>query len=563
MSKITTSIAIATFLLFPGILPAQGFDDLNNEAFKERDNKNYNRAIELCTQSISVKTNARAYIIRGDSRYYRGDYEAAIDDFTSALRYYSEYYSDNKEKAAIYYLRGLCEKDLNRYTDAISDFGYALDYSYSLPGYVYWNRASCYYKSGKYKESDDDYGKAIDRISDTKDLSSLHKARGDCQAALWDYEKANTLYTRAINYDPGNYYAWWQRGYYQDVDGKDDEALADYTKAIEIILASNNPSSNTDLATLYRNQAVLQENKKRYDEALTAINKAIQANPNFIKAYQSRASIYKDLKKYDKAKADYSSAISLQKDNKAKSGIYLTRSVMEMNILDYTSALDDLEKAVGLAPDDGMNHWHKAMVHGYKRNYAIAIKECDSALDLYRKDSSSTASLIFLRAGFRDNAGDYQGAADDYRLYLQYYPGSYAGYYELGRLFKRKMKNNDLADANLSKAAELAEQKKDTSKLCYIKAIQGDKEGAIGKMKLILANTNAGKTYEYKWSLHNMACIYALTGNVTKALEFVDKSLQAGFDDFNHLLTDRDLVSLMSLPQWKIMLAKYKAPASR
>jgi hypothetical protein len=66
--------------------------------------------------------------------------------------------------------------------------------------------------------------------------------------------------------------------------------------------------------------------------------------------------------------------------------------------------------------------------------------------------------------------------------------------------------------------------------------------------------------YENKWQLHNAACIYALSGNNMKALEYLDKSLAAGFDDFNHLVNDRDLVTLVALPQYKAILAKYNAP---
>ena len=57
-----------------------------------------------------------------------------------------------------------------------------------------------------------------------------------------------------------------------------------------------------------------------------------------------------------------------------------------------------------------------------------------------------------------------------------------------------------------------------------------------------------------------MTCIYALADNTTKALEYLDKSLAAGYNSYNHLLNDRDLESIMKLPQWKGILTKYKVP---
>jgi tetratricopeptide (TPR) repeat protein len=555
---ITISLA-----LLPLLLSAQSFDDLNSQAYTERDNKNYRKAIDLCNEALSKKINTRSYIIRGNCRYYLGEYEGAIDDYTSALSYYSDYYSDDKEKGGIYFLRGLCRKQLERYGDAINDFGSALSYSYSEPGYVYWNRGNCNYDLGKYKESDDDYTKAIEKITSNKELSTLYKGRGSSQGELGNYETAYTYLSKAIDLDPSNYTAYWYRGYLKNAQWKTKESLVDYLKAIDILLASDLSTKNDDLVILYRNQALGYKTLLQLDSALIAINQSLKLNPNNTRAYRTRADINKDLKNYSKARADYENAISLETDKKIKAAIYLDRSMLEMNkLLNYTNTLSDLDKAIELHPQSGMNHWHKSLTYSYKKDYLNAIKECNKALDLYKSDSSSTASLIMLRAGYKEHSGDYTGAVEDYRTFLKYYPDSYNGYYELGRLFKRKMKNNDLADANLSKAAELALKESDTSKYCYISVIKGDKEEAIRKMQEQTEVTKDNK-YLFKWDLHNMACIYALSGNTVKALEYVDKSLAAGYDDYNHLLNDRDLETIMKLPQWKPMLAKYKVPQPR
>ena len=556
------SLLICFVLLFtPVFSAAQEFDDLNDQAYKERDNKNYKRAIEICTQSINKKVNARAYILRADCRYELNDYEAAMDDYNSALTYYSDYYgSDNKEKAGIYYYLGRCKQQLRRYNDAISDFNTSLTNNYSEPGYAYWNRGACNYNLGKYKDAEDDYIKAIDRISDNEDLSALYEQRGDCQAQLGNYETAYTLYARAITYNANNYNPYWQRGHYKSQEGKYEEALTDFNKAIELITAEGNTANNNDLAILYRNRALMHKSLKQYDDALAAINKSVQTDPNMSKTYRIRGEIYQAMKKYDKAGADYENAITLQTDKKIKSDIYLDRSMMKWNILDYKSCLDDLNKAVEADSEDGMNHWHLSMLYGYKKNYPFAIKECNAAMDVYKSDSSSTASLFWLRASHKDNAGDYKGAVEDYQAYLKYYPNSYSGYYELGRLFKWKLKNNDLADANLSKAVEMADKYKDTVKGCYIKIIKGEKEEALKTMLQVMQLTSQTDDYYYKWNLHNLTCLYALAGNIPKAFEYMDKSIKAGFDDYLHLVNDRDLVSLMKLPQWKVILAKYKVP---
>jgi tetratricopeptide (TPR) repeat protein len=544
------------------LLRAQDFDDLNNQAYKERDNKNYQKAIELCTESINKKTNPRAYIIRGDCRYTLLDYEAAEGDFSSALLYYSDYYSDNKEKAGIYYMRGYCRLEMKRYSDAVSDFDNAIYYDYSKPGYVYWDRAICYNNLGKYKESEADYAKAIDRFSDAADLSLIYKRRGDNQADLGEIETALTYYARAISYNPRNSNAYWQRGYYKNFQGKYDEAIQDYDKAIEIISASDKATKNKDLSSLYRNQALIYNYQGLYEQALEAIDKAIKAVPNKIEAYETRAGIQWSLKRYDKAKADYDAAISLEKDKKKKANIYFNRSMKLWYILDYTGTMNDLNKAIELDPTDGMKYWHRALVYGYKKNYPLAIKECNTALEFYRKDSSSTASLISLRAEYNEYAGNNEAALSDYRTYVDYYPNSIRGYYNLGRFFKTRMKNNDLANANLTKAEELADKFKDTTMFCYINVFKGEKELAVKTMLQWLEDTKTQKGYDPD-ELHNMCCIYALIGNSGKAFEYLDKSLVAGYTGYLHLANDRDLVSLMKLPQWKTILAKHKVPSPK
>ena len=547
-------------LLFTLPVYAQDFDELNNQAYKEKENKNYNKAIELSTQSINKKVSARAYIIRGESRANLKDYESAIADYNAALLNYSGYYNNNEEKGGVYHWLGFIKQKLSRYGDAISDYNSALSYNSKEGETVYWNRGTCYYNLGKYKDADEDYKKAIDRTSDNKDLSSLYIERGKCQAKLGIYETAYSLFTRAIGYNSKNYLAYWERAYYKNLKDKNEEALSDYSKAIEIALETK-LNNNDDLVSLYRNKALVHQDLKQYENALAAINKAIEVNPNMAKAYRTRAVIYEGMKKYDKAKADYENTITLETNKKTKADIYLDRSMMEWKVLDYKSCLDDLKKAVDLDPTNGMLYWHRSLVNGYKKNYSLAIKEANTALDIYKSDTSSTASLLWVRALHKDNAGDYRGAAEDLQTYLKILPEAYGAFYELGRLYKMKIKNNDLANANLSKAADLAKKKADTTKYCYIKVIKGDKDEAIKKMLQVVENNKDDK-YFYD-DLHNMACIYALAGNTAKGLEYIDKSLAAGYDNYLHLVNDRDLVSLMKLPQWKTILTKYKVPVPK
>lgn len=555
-------IWIACFTILYSLYPlhslAQDFDELNVQADKEYAANNYQKAIDLATRAINLKMNPRSYFIRADSRFSMKDYEAAQDDYSTAISNYSSYYSTDKYKGRLYYWRGRCKQKLAKYTDAIDDFNTCLTYDYEEPGYAYWNRANCYYELAKFQDSDDDYAKAIDKLSDAKDLAKLYKYRGDCLAKLYKYSDADKMYTRSISYNADYYTAYWSRAYYRNLDLKEDDAIADYNKAISLIEASGNNSNNDDLASICRNLALLYNDLKKYDEALLAINKALLADPNYVKGFETRADIYQQMKNYEKAKSDYTNAVTLAAGDKAIADLYFERSwKLDWVILDYKSALDNLNKSIALDAKDGMKFWHRAITYDYKKDYPKALADCGKAMELYRDAPSS--GLYTLRASLKEKSNDIKGAISDYQEALKLDKNSASIYYNLGRLFKTKLKNNDLAQIDLAKAIELDEKSGTTATSAYAKVVNGEIKDAIS---MVLAKVEEYKDdkYQYKWQLHNAACIYALSGNKIKSLEYLDKSLAAGFDDYNHLVNDRDLVSLTLLPQYKAILAKYKVP---
>ena len=321
---------------------------------------------------------------------------------------------------------------------------------------------------------------------------------------------------------------------------------------------SSTNANNADLASIYRNMALLYSDLDKYDEALLAINRSLLADPNYVKTFETRADIYQQMKNYDKAKADYTNAIGLVNDDKSISDLYFDRSYkLEWKTLDYKSALDDLNKSIALDTKDGMKFWHRAITYDYKKDYPKAIADCEKAIQLY--GDKSTSGLYTLRASLKEKTGDVKGAVSDYQAALKLDNSSASIYYNLGRLFKTKLKNDDLAQINLAKAMEMSKEDGTSSTYAYAKVVNGETQEAVS---LVLEKVEKYKndSYQYKWQLHNAACIYALSGNKVKALEYLDKSLAAGYDDYSHLVNDRDLISLTVLPQYKTILAKYKVP---
>lgn len=89
------------------------------------------------------------------------------------------------------------------------------------------------------------------------------------------------------------------------------EAIDHYTRA----LALNSHSPTFD-AILYSNRAQAHLQDRRYEEALSDLNKAIDLDPRYVKAYIKRAAAYSGLEKYQEAVDDLEKAKELDPESK-------------------------------------------------------------------------------------------------------------------------------------------------------------------------------------------------------------------------------------------------------
>jgi hypothetical protein len=80
-------------------------------------------------------------------------------------------------------------------------------------------------------------------------------------------------------------------------------------------------------------------------------------------------------------------------------------------------------------------------------------------------------------------------------------------------------------------------------------------EGAILIERAISAGANDSNV------LYNAACLFALSGRKEKAWYYLEKSFANGFDQFEHMQKDSDLVSLRNDEKWKVLSGKVKKVA--
>ena len=117
------------------------------------------------------------------------------------------------------------------------------------------------------------------------------------------YDQAIADYTKAIEINPGHAMAYYNRGRaYAIGKGQYDQAIADYNKAIEI---------NPGYAMAYYNRALTYSKKGQYDQAIADYNKAIKINPRFILAYKNRGIVMMKLGNTKMACSDWKQTCEL------------------------------------------------------------------------------------------------------------------------------------------------------------------------------------------------------------------------------------------------------------
>src|SRR5436309_2081100 len=205
----------------------------------------YTRAIELGS------TNPAAYNNRGNARAENNDRDGAIADYTRAIELKPDY-------ARAYYNRAVLKKEKGDKAGAKADFKTAQKLDPELASEESAadsknDRLSLSPAPPASEESDED---PIER--------GIEKAKkGDLDGALADFN-------RAIELDPKNAAAYYNRASAKMLKKDADGAIADYTRVIEL-----DPKN----VGAYNNRGILKARNNDPDGAVADYNQAIQANP--------------------------------------------------------------------------------------------------------------------------------------------------------------------------------------------------------------------------------------------------------------------------------------------
>ena len=236
-----------------------------------------------------------------------------------------------------------------------------------------------------------------DVISRYQTIAPAYINRGIILASLKRNDEALSDYNKAIELGPKFPKGYSNRGVlYKDMKRYDD-ALKDYNKAIEL---------QQDYPIPYNNRGVLFKIENKFDEALNDYNKAIQLNPEYTDAFYNRAVVYKIQKRYDESLNDYNHAIKLRPNN---ASIYNSRGSLFANQDKFDEAYRDYSKAIALQHDFASAYYNRGLLLAKVKKRDEALNDYNKAIEL----QPSMAEAYYSKGVLEFDAGKKDAGCND------------------------------------------------------------------------------------------------------------------------------------------------------
>ena len=231
---------------------------------------------------------------------------------------------------------------------------------------------------------------------------------------------------------------YFRRGFRASSEGHTQEAVKEYSKAIEL-----DPS----FASAYHNRGILYNNLGEQQKALDDYNKAIELDPSYAFAYNGRGNVYRGLGERQKALDDYNKAIEL---DPSFAYAYNGRGNVYSDLGEQQKALDDYNKAIELDSSYAHAYNGRGNVYSDLGEQQKALEDYNKAieLDLNYKFAYRNRGLLYSKLGNLDAAvKDYTQAIQLDPKYKNAYLNRADAYSALGQ--------ESLAEADRKAAAEL------------------------------------------------------------------------------------------------------------
>lgn len=278
-------------------------------------------------------------------------------------------------------------------------------------------------------------------------------------------------------------HAWFSIGYLHNMEGRKEEALSAYSKAIELdenyaVAYYHRGLTKRDLGWYEFDRGNEESAFEYYESAIADYSDAIQLRRDFPEAYNDRGYTKLLMNQYEAASVDYKAAISLRPKY---AYAYLGLGDVEWHGKRYKSALAHYNKAIDLERANPSIYTKRGALKTEIGRYDFARRDVRSALIEFKSalaDHNKAISLNPDDAGFYLNRGNvkiefgrYESDQDNEELAFEHYESALADYNEAIRLepdlpaaynnrseVQLKLNNVEKGRKDLQTALELARQ---------------------------------------------------------------------------------------------------------
>ncbi|MFA5857630.1 MAG: tetratricopeptide repeat protein [Elusimicrobiota bacterium] len=328
--------------------------------------KKYDKAEEYYAKLEKVPQDKhRGYVSLGDLNRAKNQtgkaleyYSKAVDAQTSALAEGNKEDTSPAEAAYAYNNRGTVYYELGDYNRAVEDFTSAITLN-SRYYEAYTNRGMVYAKLGKAAEAMNDYHRSV-KLNPYNETAYYN--RGNLFLEQKKLEDAIRDYTTAIKYNGTLYEARLNRGDAYADTGDYIKAVKDYTFVIQ----------SSETANAYNHRGIAYSVEKEYEKALKDFDKATKLDPGYADAYYNRGLMYYETAKYENAIKDFTIAIKFKP---GMSVAYKNRGNCYFKIGHYSSAITEYTKAIQLTPEDLSANNNRLSAYIQLRDYKRAKED--------------------------------------------------------------------------------------------------------------------------------------------------------------------------------------------
>jgi tetratricopeptide (TPR) repeat protein len=265
---------------------------------------------------------------------------------------------------------------------------------------------------------------------------------------------------------------WFREGYALAESRKYREAISFYDKAID---------ADPNYANAYSVRGFAYYKIKDYQQSLKDVNRALELKPEYPAALASRAQTLVAMKKYERALTDINRAIELNPDF---TRAYNIRAFIYLNLKNNLKALEDSNKAIELNPNFSYAYSTRASTHRNMKRYEEAFKDYQKSIEMdpgnpdpYQGRSLAYFQLMKYDEAMRDlnkaleldsdrafalyrrglvyyQLNDYEGAVRDFSKAIELEEDYADAYFQRSLCYKRIGKAEESAN-DMKKAAQL------------------------------------------------------------------------------------------------------------